>query len=201
MQPQQTLKSIIGDMDIYLLDQVMKGRYIKGDRILDAGCGEGRNLTWFVNEQVEIFGVDINEDNISYLKTLHPKLPANQFQVASLTATGFADNFFNHIICSAVLHFAENEEHFFAMLNELVRIVNPGGSLFIRMTSDIGIEKLVTKVSEHQYLLPDGSVRFLLTRKLLKQVLQALPVILIEPFKTVNVDDIRCMSTLLLQKQ
>ncbi len=187
-------------MDIYLIDQVLKERYKNGDLLLDAGCGEGRNLLWFVQQGFEIFGIDQDEESIAHLRNTYPSLPANHWQVASLDKTSFADNYFNHIICSAVLHFAENSMHFFAMLNELLRILVPGGSLFIRMASDVGIEKLVIQVSEEQFLLPDGSLRFLLTKKLLQQMLQKLPVTLLEPFKTVNVADQRCMSTLVFQK-
>lgn len=187
-------------MDIYLVDQVMKGRYKQGDTILDAGCGEGRNLTWFLQQGFKIYGIDKHEQSILNLKQVYSSLPSDRWQVSGLDKTTFDDNFFNHIICSAVLHFSESKEQFFNMLNEMLRILAPGGSLFIRMATDIGIEKLVKPVSAEQYLLPDGSVRFLLTRQLLQQVLQQLPVVLSEPFKTVNVDDQRCMSTILLQK-
>jgi len=42
-----TLKEAINGTDIYLLDQILKDRYETGDKILDAGCGKGRNLKWF----------------------------------------------------------------------------------------------------------------------------------------------------------
>jgi tellurite methyltransferase len=82
----------------------------------------------------------------------------------------------------------------------MVRVLKPGGSLFIRMTSDIGIENKVKVINDGVYLIPDGSTRFLLTKSLLASIFQQYPLSFIEPFKTVNVDDMRCMSTLVLQK-
>jgi ubiquinone/menaquinone biosynthesis C-methylase UbiE len=127
-------------------------------------------------------------------------LPADRFQVASVESLPFANSFFDHIICSAVLHFAESNQQFNAMLSEMTRLLKPGGSLFIRMTSNIGIENMVIEVSDGVYKIPDGSTRFLLTKSMLKKLLIQYRFILIEPLKTVNVEDTRCMTTLLLKK-
>lgn len=193
------IQSLLGQTDIYLVDQIMKGRYQSGDSILDAGCGGGRNLHWFLQNDFLINGIDSSEVAIENLKKQFPEL-ANSFRVASLEHTPFSDDYFHHIICSAVLHFAENTDHFNAMFTELVRILKPGGTLFIRMTSDIGIEEKVRLIADGVYGIPDGSTRFLLTRKMLAVCMHQNNLSFAEPLKTVNVDDIRCMSTLLLQK-
>jgi tellurite methyltransferase len=194
------LSDIIGATDIYLLDQIMKGRYSPPDTLLDAGCGSGRNLHWFLRNNMTIYGVDQNENAIDDLKHQHPQL-AERFRHAPVEKLPFDDNSFHHIISSAVLHFARNTAHFHAMLAEMVRVLQPNGSLFIRMTSDIGIEDSVSPVGEGVYQLPDGSTRFLLTRPLLAEAMQKYKLAYLEPLKTVNVSDIRCMSTLLLTKQ
>ena len=190
----------IAQTDIYLLDQIMKGRYNATDKILDAGCGEGRNMHWFLQNDFEIYGTDINEAAIAQLKSANPDLTAESLPVAPLEKLPFADNYCNHIISSAVLHFAKNTKHFKAMLTEMVRVLKPNGSLFIRMTSDIGIENKVKLISDGVYIIPDGSKRFLLTKTLLTECMQENNLSFLEPFKTVNVDDLRCMSTLVLQK-
>jgi hypothetical protein len=87
------------------------------------------------------------------------------------------------------------------MLHEIVRILKTGGSLFIRMTSDIGIENKIKSVGTGIYLIPDGSKRFLLARQLLKECMLEFNLSFAEQLKTVNVDDIRCMTTLVLQKK
>lgn len=196
----QNVLSYLGDIDIYLLDQVMKNRYEPGERILDAGVGGGRNLHWFSHGSYDLYGVDTNALAIESLKEQYPAWATEQLQVAGLDALPFPDAFFDHIICSAVLHFAQSEKHFLQMLGEMIRVLAPGGSLFIRMTSEIGIETFIEPVGEGVYNLPDGSQRFLLTRQLLQILFQRFPIGLAEPVKTVNVEDIRCMTTLVLIK-
>ena len=195
-----TIQDLLGQTDIYLIDQIMKGRYQPGDQLLDAGCGNGRNLHWFLHNGFNIKGIDISELAVAQVKSSYPVMPEGNLLVASLENIPFGNNHFNHIICSAVLHFADNDAQFIYMLGELVRVLKTGGSLFIRMASNIGIEDKVQFISEGNYAIPDGSTRFLLTRQLLAQGMQQNDLSFIEPLKTVNVHDERCMSTLLLQK-
>jgi ubiquinone/menaquinone biosynthesis C-methylase UbiE len=195
-----SIHDIIGDTDIYLLDQIMKDRYDLNNKILDAGCGNGRNLHWFLLNNISIYGIDSNAGFINNLKTWHTNLPSNRFQVAAIESMPFETNFFDHLICSAVLHFAHTTSDFKNMMAELVRVLKPQGSLFIRMTSNIGIETHVELIEDGVYHIPDGSVRFLLTKELLTSTMLECSLSFIEPLKTVNVNDIRCMSTLMLKK-
>ncbi|MFM6924268.1 MAG: class I SAM-dependent methyltransferase [Ferruginibacter sp.] len=194
-----TIQSLLGQTDIYLIDQIMKGRYKPGDSILDAGCGSGRNMCWFLQNGFHINGIDSNRVAIEELQEKFPEL-SSRFTVAAVEETSFADEQFNHVICSAVLHFAKHTAHFKLMLKELTRILKPGGTLFIRMTADIGIENRVQQLADGVYLIPDGSTRFLLTRTLLAECMQEFDLSFSEPVKTTNVADERCMSTLVLQK-
>ena len=194
------IQSQLGQTDIYLIDQIMKGRYKPDDIILDAGCGSGRNMHWFLQNHFNITGIDTNEAAIQELKDKYPGL-RNTFSVLPVENTGFSDNHFDHIICSAVLHFANSTAQFKLMFAELLRVLKPGGSLFIRMATDIGIEDKVELIADGVYVIPDGSTRFLLTRQLLAGCMQQNKLSFIEPIKTTNVDDVRCMSTLLLQKK
>jgi tellurite methyltransferase len=200
MQNYNSIQTLLGQTDIYLIDQIMKGRYNPADTMLDAGCGNGRNMFWFLNNGFNINGIDISEVAIEQLKNNYPYLPAGSLLISSIENIPFADNHFNHIICSAVLHFAKSIAQFNCMLTEMVRVLKPGGSMFIRMTSNTGIEDKVAFIADGVYTIPDGSTRFLLTRQLLVDCMQQNNLSFIEPLKTVNVDDVRCMSTLLLQK-
>jgi ubiquinone/menaquinone biosynthesis C-methylase UbiE len=197
----QTTLSYLGDIDIYLLDQVMKNRYQPGERLLDAGAGGGRNLHWFSHGDYELYGVDTNVAAIAALKEKYPDWADEQLQVAGLEALPFSEDFFHHIICSAVLHFAQSSSQFLQMVGGMVRVLKPGGSLFIRMASEMGIEKFIEPIGDGVYNLPDGSQRFLLTRPLLQTLIQTFPIGLTEPVKTVNVEDIRCMTTLVFIKR
>lgn len=193
--------TLLGATDIYLIDQIMKGRYKKGDVLLDAGCGWGRNLHWFLKNGFDIYAIDTDPGVIQDLKQSFPALPSDRFQQAAVEQTTFAADFFDGIISSAVLHFAQNTAHFFAMMDELYRVLKSGGTLFIRMASDIGIETRVQPLGDGVFLLPDGSTRFLLTRSLLNQLFSRYAFSYLEDFKTVNVNDLRCMCTLVLKKE
>ena len=194
------LKELIGNTDIYLLDQIVKGRYQATDRILDAGCGGGRNLFWFINNEIEIYGIDKDPASIRFLKSVYPKLEAARFQVSKAEQLPFENDFFDHLISSAVLHFAESTTHFFNMVKEQVRVLQSKGSLFIRMATTIGMEDKVKLIGDGLYHIPDGTSRFLLTPALLENVMKAHNLSFIEPLKTVNVDNLRSMSTLVLLK-
>ncbi len=190
------IHSILGSTDIYLVDQIMKDRYSQQDLILDAGCGEGRNMHWFINNGFSIYGIDSDAFVMDAISKEYPSLRADHLQVSAIENMEFSTDFFDHIIASAVLHFAKNTHHFFAMVEEMLRVVKSGGTLFIRMASDIGIEKKVIEIGEGVYLIPDGSKRFLLTRDLLSQLMEKYSLRYLEEFKTVNVNDKRCMSTM-----
>ena len=189
----------LGNIDIYLLDQIMKNRYAFNQTILDAGCGTGRNINWFYINGFNIHAIDNNPERIAYIKELYPNQKDN-FKVASLANLPYSDNSIDHIINCAVLHFVENIEQFKLYVSELVRVLKPNGSLFIRMTSDIGVENFVTPLQNGVYALPDGSTRFLLTRKLLNDIIKEFSLTLLEPLKSTNVSDLRTMSTIVLCK-
>ncbi len=193
------VKEVFGNIDIYLFDQILKERYTTKDIILDAGCGKGRNIHWFYHNKFNIYGVDKDLKGIEHVKTIYPDLKDN-FMVSELESIPFKGNFFNHIISNAVLHFSENTAHFEIMFSELVRVLKINGSLFIRMTSNIGIENNVKEISKGVYSIPDGATRFLITKELIHQLLKTYHLSFLEPLKTVNVNDQRCMTTLVLTK-
>ena len=177
----------------------MKERYATEDIILDAGCGSGRNLNWFYNNEFTFYGIDTNKERLAIAKSIYP-LKKEKFLLAKVEELPFESEMFHHIICNAVLHFAKNTTHFELMFAALVRVLKPKGSLFIRMTSDIGIEKLVQHMSDGIYKLPDKTERFLVTRTLIAKMIKTHKLSFLEPIKTVNVDDKRCMTTLVIKK-
>ena len=195
----------LGKIDIYLIDQLQKGRMKPGMKILDAGCGYGRNSEYFIKNNYKIYGVDKNEYPILELKEninkWNPAFNKNNFQKSNLIKIPFQNNYFDFIISSAVLHFSENRNHFIQLFNELCRVLNNKGVLFVRMTSKHTIEHLAKHLHGDVYLLPDGSTRYLLDRKVLKKLMEENELLFLDPFKTVNVSDIRSMSTLVLCKK
>lgn len=200
----QELNQELGQIDIYLLDALLKGRFSPGMRILDAGCGEGRNLQWFIRNNYDAWACDKNPGAIRMLqyvtRSLNKQFDKNRFITVPLEELPYPDAMFDAVICNAVLHFAENKSNFTSMWAQLYRVLKPGGTLFVRMTSSLGLENRVKESSEGKYSLPDGSLRFLLTPTLLEELLQNYPAHLLEPVKSVLVKDARSMATLVLQK-
>lgn len=203
MKPSQ-LNQLLGNIDVYLLDQILKERFAPDMKILDAGCGEGRNAVYFLNAGYQIFGIDQEELAIQYLryvaKSLNPDYDALRFQVGQLEEIPFHAAAFDAIICSAVLHFAKSEDHFWKMFQELDRVLQPGGILWFRMTTGFGgiLEKSID-LGEGAYLLPDESERFLFCQKHLDQVFD-LGYSFLEVPKTVLVLEQREMGIFVLRK-
>jgi tellurite methyltransferase len=196
----EKLKENIDGIDIYILDQILKNRYQKGETILDVGCGNGRNLKWFYNNEFEICGTDINSERIKHCKKIFPLQKMNFIEV-SVEQSPFEENSFNHVICNAVLHFAKDLSQYSEMFDELLRILKPQGSLFIRIASDFGIESQVQLIENDVYKLPDGSTRFLLTQDILEQIEKRSDITFLENVKTTIVHNQRSMTTLVLKKE
>ena len=204
MTPHLNLQEWFGQIDIYLFDQLLKGRFDPRMRVLDAGCGGGRNLIYFLRCGYDVYGVDLSTEAVAHVRALAsglaPHLPADNFRVEAVEAMSFADASFELVISSAVLHFARDEEHWRDMVREMWRVLKPGGLFFARLASVVGMEELVRRVEGRRYHLPDGSDRFLVDDRMLLDAADALGGELFEPLKTVVVRDLRSMSTWCLRK-
>jgi tellurite methyltransferase len=198
------LQESFGSIDIYLFDQLLKGRLVPGMRLLDAGCGTGRNLVYFLRSGYEVFGVDESSEAIAQTRrlasALAPNLPSDNFRVEEVERMSFPDSNFDAVLSSAVLHFARTEEQWEAMVKEMWRVLKPGGIFFARLASSIGMEEKVKLIEGRRYHLPDGSDRFLVDEAMLLRVTAALGGEFIEPIKTVVVQNMRSMTTWCLRK-
>jgi SAM-dependent methyltransferase len=194
-----------GGIDIYLFDQLLKGRIVPGMRVLDAGCGTGRNLVYLLRSGFPVFGVDESSAAIGQTRrlaaALAPHLPANNFRMEPVERLSFADLTFDVVLSSAVLHFARDEEQWSSMIKEMWRVLKPGGIFFARLASSIGMEDQVRRIANGRYDLPDGSQRFLVDEAMLLSVTTALGGEFIEPIKTTVVQNMRAMTTWCLRKQ
>jgi SAM-dependent methyltransferase len=199
------LREWFGDIDIYLFDQLLKGRLTPRMRVLDAGCGGGRNLVYFLRGGYSVYGVDQSADAVARVRALAsalaPHLPADNFRAEPVEGMSFADASFDFVISSAVLHFARDEDHWRGMVTEMWRVLKPGGLFFARLASSIGIENQVERLGGRRYHLPDGSDRFLIDEGMLLAAGESLGGEMFEPLKTVVVQNLRSMSTWCLRKK
>jgi len=193
-----------GQIDIYLFDQLLRGSIAPGMRVLDAGCGFGRNLTYLLRAGYEVFGVDLDPRAIDGVRrlaaALAPALPEINFHLESIEEMSFPPAFADVVISSAVLHFARDDNHFRAMLNRTWRVLKPGGLFFCRLASSIGMERGIRRISGRRCLLPDGSERYLVDEALLTELAEQLGGQLADPLKTTVVQNQRSMTTWVLRK-
>jgi len=192
-----------GQIDIYVFDQILRGNITSRMRVLDAGCGYGRNLVHLLREGCEIFALDASREGVEHVRQLSASLgtglPAENFQVGLIERMPFPDAFADVVICSSVLHFARDDEHFRMMLSDLWRVLRPGGMLFCRLGSRIGMD--FEWVRGNIYVIGDGSEWFLVDEEMLLEFTEEMNAVLVDPLKTTVVQDYRCMTTWVLRKR
>jgi tellurite methyltransferase len=198
------LSEQFGGIDIYLFDQLLRGRIRPGMRVFDAGCGGGRNLIYLLREGYDIFGVDADGRAIAEVRrlasVLAPHLPAANFRAESVEAMSFPDAVADVVLSSAVLHFARDDDQFQAMLRGSWRVLQPGGLLFCRLASEIGMEGRFERLAGRRFRLLDGSDRYLVDEAMLLRLTDELGGQLVDPLKTSVVQSQRCMTTWVVRK-
>jgi tellurite methyltransferase len=199
------LAETFGQIDIYLFDQLLRKRIVPGMRILDAGCGFGRNLVFLLRAGYDVSACDGDEEAVAEVRNLAarlaPGLPPANFRVEPVERLSFAPANFDVVISSAVLHFARDERQFDAMLRSMWSVLRPGAMLFARLASSIGIEDRVKPLGGRRFSLPDGSQRFLVDEPMLAESARVLGGDLLDPLKTTVVQDQRSMTTWVLRKR
>jgi tellurite methyltransferase len=199
------LQEQFGPIDIYLFDQLLRGRIAPGMRVLDAGCGAGRNLVFLLRAGFDVFGADKDPVAIEVTRrlaaTLAPASPADNFRAEPLEGMTFPDAFADVVLSSAVLHFARDDEQFEAMVLGTWRVLKPGGLLFCRLASTIGMEPRMRRVAGRRFKLPDGTERYLVDEAQLIELTRSLGGDLLDPLKTTVVQNQRCMTTWVVRKR
>ena len=193
-----------GEIDIYLFDQLLRRRVLPGMRVLDVGCGSGRNLVYLLRSGYEVFGIDPDPISIQVVQRLAsrlaPQLPPDNFRVEASERISFPETFADVVLSSAVLHFARDDAQFAAMLRGTWRVLRPGGLLFCRLASSIGMEQQVKPIAGRRHRLPDGTERYLVDEALLMTLTRELGAELLDPLKTTIVQNQRCMTTWVVRK-
>ncbi len=203
MQVPNSLEEQFGQIDIYVFDQILRGNIASPMRILDAGCGYGRNLVFLLRDGCEVFAVDANPEAVAHVQALAaelaPALPSANFRVSPIEQMDLPDGFADVVLCNSVLHFARDDAHFVAMLDELWRVLRPGGLLFCRLGSRIGMS--FRRLRGNIFQIGDGSEWFLVDETMLLRLTDRLNAVLVDPLKTTIVQDHRCMTTWVLRKR
>ena len=198
-----SLSDQFGNIDIYVFDQLLRGRIAPGMRVFDAGCGGGRNLVYLLGHGYDVCGNDADPNAIAQVRALASSIsPGGEFdfRVEPIERTSFPDDHADVVMSSAVLHFARDGQQFEAMLRQMWRVLKPGGVFFARLASTIGIDADVIALGGGRYRLPDGSDRFLVDAPAIESWTRRLGGTLIDPIKTTLVHNQRSMTTWVARK-
>lgn len=202
--PVASPRDLFGAIDIYVFDQMLRGHIAPGMRVLDAGCGGGRNLMYLLKAGYDVMGLDCDPHAVAavqhFAAQLAPHLPADHFRTESLEASSFEDACADVVLCNAVLHFSRDHAHFEAQMDGAWRLVAPGGLFFARLGSRITLEDKVQPLGKGRYREPGGAERYLVDTQQLLDVGQRLGGQLVDPIKTTHVQGLRCMTTWVLRK-
>jgi len=198
-----SLQQTFGQIDIYVFDQILRGNIAPGMRVLDAGCGYGRNLVYLLRAGCDVFAVDANPEGVEHVRQLAamlaPALPAENFRVGAIEGMDFPAEFADVVLSNSVLHFARDEQHFLAMVEAMWRVVKPGGMLFCRLGSRIGMD--FERLRGNVYRIGDGSEWLLVDEAVLLRMTEQMGGLLVDPLKTTIVQDYRCMTTWVVRKR
>jgi SAM-dependent methyltransferase len=199
----EQLRALVGDIDIYLFDQLLRGRFDTRRRVLDAGCGGGRNISYLLAHGFDVRAIDADAAAVAAVAQLFarlaPQLPADHVRQGQLDALPWSGGSMDAVISSAVLHFSSDMAHFRAIVDEMWRVLAPRGLLFARLATSIGIEDHIA-ATVGRVRLPDGSDRFVVDEATLLAITRSLGGHLLDPLKTTNVQNQRAMTTWVLEK-
>lgn len=184
-----TILDSLRGTDVYLIDQILKGRIEEDARVLDVGCGGGRNLRWLERNGRRAVGLDRSVDGADGARI--------RGEAAELP---FAAESFDAVLSIAVLHFARNRDHFDASVHECWRVLRSGGLFFARLATTLGIEGLAVPLRDGWYALPDGSERYLASAADLHACESRLGGLPLDPLKSTVVENQRSMTTWVLRK-
>ena len=180
----------------------LRGRFDRRARILDAGCGEGRTCLSSA-PRFEVYAADASPHAIAAMRQLAGALQVNLPEAAPRIRI---------VGCAPVAERVARRGHLqrrpalrarcgalAAMVRELWRVLARGGLFFARLATSIGIEHHLT-ASIGRVLLPDGSERYVVDERTLLETTAAIGGTLVDPIKTTNVQNLRCMTTWVVEK-
>ena len=97
-------------------------------RILDIGCGNGRNMEGY--DKTQVFGIDTCAEFVEICKER-----GYNVLVANMCHIPFPDNYFDHLLCIASFHHLSTEQRRVGALREMHRVLKPGGTMLLSVWS------------------------------------------------------------------
>jgi tellurite methyltransferase len=129
-----------------------------GLRVLDAGCGEGKNALFMASQGAAVDGFDISEIAIEHARNLiNDKETDIRFTVSDIRHVDLRDRLFDVVISYGLFHCLSGEDEIVQVCTKLQKATCPGGyfilcafnSRFQDLSAHPGFSP--TTLSHHQY--------------------------------------------------
>ena len=101
-----------------------------GSTVLEAGCGNGKNLEYMNEKDLITMGVDFSDKLVDICKEKHLNV-----SVSDIRELPFEDNTFDYVLSIAVIHHLEKESDRIKAINEMLRVCKTGGKVLISVWS------------------------------------------------------------------
>lgn len=122
----------------------------KNSYVLDAGCGNGKNMIYMEKQNINIVGIDFSTKLLDICKS-----KSLNVQEADIRILPYNDNTFDYVISIAVIHHLSNENDRINALNEMLRVCKPGGKILVSVWA---LEQ--NKDSRFKFQLGDNLVKW-----------------------------------------
>ncbi|MCD4847086.1 MAG: methyltransferase domain-containing protein [Candidatus Aegiribacteria sp.] len=132
-------------------------RYLKkGDRVLDLGCGSGRNAAYLAGRGFLVCGVDIAQGAVEFcVKRLAQLQLSGVFKQGTLENIPFPDNEFTAVVCIASLDHV-TLDCASKSIDEIRRVLSESGVMLLTFDPPDTDEDIVDEAE----ILPDGTLKF-----------------------------------------
>ncbi|VVB73305.1 Ubiquinone/menaquinone biosynthesis C-methyltransferase UbiE [uncultured archaeon] len=106
--------------------------WLPPSKVLDIGCGNGRNLAQFSARGFDCYGVDFSGKMIAVAEKSFAKGKLRaKFKVADARKLPYRSNSFEHCLFVAILHHLKVDKDRMAALQEMHRVLRPGGTAIV----------------------------------------------------------------------
>lgn len=146
-------------------------------KILDLGCGGGRNFGYFAGQGYDVYGCDLHEHMVEASRKMVEDIvkPYNYIDrvvKANTLELPYQNSMFEVVIANGLYHNLESVELFRQAISETARVIEDGGYLCLNMFDATIVDKSLEKMDkEYLYMTPDGVSMILLPSELIIQIL------------------------------
>lgn len=125
-----------------------------GKKVLDIGCGGGRNTEMLLKMGFDIFACDLHKAMVNFTKKRISKINKKEEKkiiLASMTSLPYPDNFFDYVVSSGVFHNAANFNKFSLAIKEAQRVLKNSGYLILNIFINDWLGKKLKKKRKSRF--------------------------------------------------